>query len=76
MIKHCKYCGKLFETNHSKKIFCSVKCRSRYYYIADMMKLEEEARKAKEKRKKQEGKIHVQAKIGIFVDSLLRFLIG
>lgn len=65
MIKHCKHCGKTFETNHPKKIFCSVKCRSRYYYIADMMKLEEEARKAKEKRKKQEGKIHVQAKIGI-----------
>jgi hypothetical protein len=30
-----------------------------------MLKLEEEARKAKEKRKKQEGKIHVQAKSGL-----------
>ncbi len=65
MIKHCKHCGKTFETNHPKKIFCSVKCRGRYYYISDMLKLEEEARKAKEKRKKQEGKIHVQAKSGL-----------
>lgn len=62
MIKHCKHCGKPFETNHPNKVFCSAKCRGRYYYISDILKLEEEARKAKEKRKKQEEKIHVQAK--------------
>ena len=52
MIKHCKHCGKLFETNHPKKIFCSVKCRGRYYYISDLLKLEEEARQAEQKREK------------------------
>lgn len=56
MIKHCKHCGKTFETNHPKKIFCSVKCRSRYYYIADMMKLEEEARKVEQDREKRQAK--------------------
>ena len=65
MIKHCKHCGKLFETNHPKKIFCSVKCRGRYYYISDLLKLEEEALRTKETRERKKGKIQVQEKSGL-----------
>lgn len=63
MIKHCKHCGKTFETNHPKKIFCSVKCRGRYYYISDMLKLEEEARKAEQEREKRQAKQRKKIKL-------------
>jgi len=29
--KRCKRCGKIFETNLKEKIFCSVKCRAKYW---------------------------------------------
>jgi len=31
MIKKCKMCGKTFETNLKEKIYCSVKCRAKYW---------------------------------------------
>lgn len=63
MIKRCKHCGKPFETNHPKKIFCSVKCRGRYYYISDILKLEKEARKAEQERETQQTKQREKIKL-------------
>ena len=31
MIKKCKRCGKIFTTNLKEKIYCSVKCRAKYW---------------------------------------------
>lgn len=56
MYKHCKHCGKLFETRHPKKIYCSVKCRRRYYYVQELLALVEEARKAEQERETRQAK--------------------
>ena len=55
-MKRCEYCGKLFETKILRKRFCCSKCRQKAGYITEALKIDEQIKRAVEKRETKKNK--------------------
>ena len=56
LMKRCEYCGKLFETKILRKRFCCSKCRQKAGYITEALKIDEQIKRAVEKRETKRNK--------------------